>query len=350
MSDPNHRLSIVAVARKSQRLASVVVVFTLIVLSARAQDTETQRDSLVRPEPYIRVSNTDSNILLLEIAARRFLGGQPGDPEVWLSGVSHIGDSNYYKLVQDHLDAQTRVLYEGISPGQGEPEERVASSSATEVGRSDQAAHHLQSGLARALGLVFQMEAIDYRRPAFKNSDLSFGELRQILQRQETSKPAASAGAAQSFESLVRTMQGGSAWSPLIQGALNFVSASPRLQSLSRLLLIELLGRIEGEPGRIQGLPPDMRDLLEVLVQRRNDKVIEDLKMELARLGKGPGRSVSLFYGAAHMPDLEARLRKDFGYQPAEDLWLAAFFADLSGMTAEQREWVRKLVDSVQPR
>src|SRR3974390_2345140 len=67
------------------------------------------------PEPFVRVENTDSNLIQLQIAVREFVPARGRGPAVWLTGVSHIGDSNYYAALQQHLDAQTLVLFEGIS-------------------------------------------------------------------------------------------------------------------------------------------------------------------------------------------------------------------------------------------
>jgi len=42
------------------------------------------------------------------------------------------------------------------------------------------------------------------------------------------------------------------------------------------------------------------------------------------RIAAGEAR-IAIFYGAAHMPDFDARLRADFGLQPRETVWLEAW-------------------------
>src|SRR6267142_4821784 len=65
------------------------------------------------PAPYVRASTCESNVLELQIAARRFVPTRGKRPTVWLTGVSHIGSSNYFAKLQRYLDAQTLVLFEG---------------------------------------------------------------------------------------------------------------------------------------------------------------------------------------------------------------------------------------------
>src|SRR5207249_1728540 len=103
---------------------------------------------------------------------------------------------------------------------------------------------------------------------------------------------------------------------------------NPKLQGLSKLALIETIAQIKGDPSQLRGLPPQMNQLLEVLVQKRNQKVLEDLKAELKK--KAGLKSIAIFYGTGHMPDLESRLRTELNYRPAEQLWLTAFSVNLA--------------------
>ena len=94
----------------------------------------------------------------------------------------------------------------------------------------------------------------------------------------------------------------------------------------------------------MRGLPPEVRQLLEVLIQKRNQKVIADLKVQLQQVG--PRGSIAVFYGTGHMPDLEARLRKELRYHPAGQLWLTAFSVNLAqgGISNADRQFIRSLV------
>jgi hypothetical protein len=298
--------------------------------------------------PYVRIASSDSNHIELQIAAREFLPARKRDPVVWLTGVSHIGDTNYYAALQSLLDMQTLVLFEGVGSAQTQ-EEAQSSETAMPAPRSRGAEQEtqenhgsLQSAIASSLGLVFQLEAIDYRHPNFRNSDLSITQLRQLMAEQESA--SGTSGAGQSFDDLLGFMAGNSWFDSLLQIALRFLGANPKLQALGRLALIDLLGQLQGDPSRVQGLPLELRQVLEVLLQRRNEKVISDLKTQIPTIGSN--RSIAIFFGTGHMPDLETHLRQELKYRAGRDIWFTAFGVDLARakVSANERSFVENFV------
>ena len=192
----------------------------------------------------------------------------------------------------------------------------------------------MQSSLAASLGLVFQLEAIDYDRTNFRNSDLSVGQLRGLIARQRAG--AGEVGATQSFESLLQILEGGSLLDVVLQVGLRFLGANPKLQAMSKLALIETIAQMKGDPSQLRGLPPQMKQLLAVLIEQRNQKVVDDLKAELREMSRDS--SIAVFYGTGHMPDLEMRLRKQLRYKPAEQQWLTAFSVNLAQAGISQGE------------
>jgi len=105
-----------------------------------------------------------------------------------------------------------------------------------------------------------------------------------------------------------------------------------------------MFGQMQGDPAQLQGLPPDLKELLEVLIQKRNQKVLSDLKGEL---GKNPGpESVALFFGTGHMPDLERGLRGQLKYRPAGEEWYTALSVDLArtGITPGERQFIHAFI------
>src|SRR6266481_7250373 len=229
------------------------------------------------PQPYVRIIN-GSNTVQLQIASRKFVSRRGKRPFIWLTGVSHIGEPKYFAALQHHLDAQTLVLFEGINDSRAA---RSSSNSETNLeaepvqsGGSREKLSSLQVSMAETLGLAFQLEAIDYSRPNFLNSDLSVQQLREII---------AQTAAGESFESLLQMMEGGSWLDTVLQVVFQFLSTSPKLQGLSKLALMETIGEIQGDPAQMRGLPPQLKQLLDVLIVRRNQKVVADLKPQLAR-------------------------------------------------------------------
>jgi hypothetical protein len=300
--------------------------------------------------PWVQISHTQSNLVELQIAVRKFEPASGRGPAVWLTGVSHIGDSNYYARLQKHLDAQTLVLFEGVSessaPTMTPRTKNAAPAEATNAAPTDVATtakrSSLQTALASSLGLVFQLEAIDYQRPNFRHSDLTIPELQAILAEQ----PGATntAGADQTFDRLMQLIQGGTMFDTLLRTGLRFLGSSPKLQGMSKLALIEVLGQMQGDPGQLRGLPPSMTRLFQVLIQRRNQKVMSDL--QIARKSAGPRGSIAIFYGCGHNPDLERRLREEMNYHPVEQFWLTAFSVDLeaAGITSSDLSLITNLV------
>lgn len=71
------------------------------------------------PEPgttsYTREIASDDRATL-EVAIREMVPESGEGPRVWLIGVIHLGDANYYRAVQSTLDLYPAVLYEAVMP------------------------------------------------------------------------------------------------------------------------------------------------------------------------------------------------------------------------------------------
>ncbi|HTL59480.1 MAG TPA: hypothetical protein VL361_27665 [Candidatus Limnocylindrales bacterium] len=318
----------------------------LVILSGGCASQKASQSPDLPPEPYVRISNNDSNLVQLQIAVRKFVPARGHGPAIWLAGVSHIGDSNYYAALQEHLDAQTLVLFEGVAARARpstptSPRQAAHRDDASDKGSSSADDAGLQSSVATSLGLEFQLTAIDYQRPNFRNCDLTIPELRQLFAAEETS--TGSSGAGESFEGVLQLMQGGSFFDSVLQVGLRFLGASPKLRALGRLALIDVIGEIQGDFSHLQGLPPNMKELLQVLLERRNQKVVRELTNDLPRLDEDD--TIAVFYGTAHMPDLERRLRTELKYRPVTQLWLTAFSVNLAQSEVSENE--RALVQTL---
>jgi hypothetical protein len=58
-----------------------------------------------------------------------------------------------------------------------------------------------------------------------------------------------------------------------------------------------------------------------LLVEDRNKACIKVLQQQLT-VGK---KKIAIFYGAAHMPDFDKRLKEDFGMKRTESEWITAW-------------------------
>ena len=82
----------------------------------------------------------------------------------------------------------------------------------------------------------------------------------------------------------------------------------------------------------------------EVIIDQRNQVVIDDLKALLER--EPDLESVAILYGAAHMRDLGERLADQLGYRSDDERWITAFEVDMadSAVSPEQLRQLRHMV------
>ncbi len=340
----------------------------LVGQGAWAQTTATNRPvgaALARfaVEPFMRVTNGATGAVELQVAVRKLVPTNGVGPVIWLTGASHIGETNYYQQLQKHLDAQQLVLFEGIhARGKGGATNQVEKTNSVAGAKPEPAKPeatepepptkpgertNLQKEMAESLGLVFQLEAINYTGKNFRNSDLSVNEITAMLDKDD--EPASPDSPKEkrkneAFQTLLKAMEGNSMFSVLIKAGFKLIGGNPKFQAMTKLALIEALGGIRGDLSRMKSLPEDMQRLMEVLIQTRNEAVMKDLRVELKRAE--PPASISVFYGAGHMDDLERRVRRELGYRVESELWLPAFTVDYvkAGLSVIEATILRTMV------
>lgn len=297
------------------------------------------------PAPYLRVQRTAEGAATLEIAARSFRPASRRGPVVWLVGATHLGSRDYYFSLQRFLERQEVVLFEGVG-ADGAPFPRGGGSGDS-----------IQKALANALGLQYQLEAMDYTRPHFRHSDLSLEQLRRLLAGAQVADGAtgkASGGESGAtvapapgeveFRQLMQVMQGTGLLGGLARLGVALMGSSARLQAAAKLAFIELLGQTEGKLPELDGVSPGLQRLAQVLIEERNRRVLSDLE-EVLGLQPAPA-SVALFYGTGHMVHLEEHLRNRLGSRPFQELWFGAFGVDprAVGLSALEIGWVERIV------
>jgi hypothetical protein len=325
-----------------------------LLLALTSHFTQVLAADIPSGEGYTRIANPNTNTTQLQIALRKFVPEEKAGPTIWLAAVMHVGEPDYYTALQHFLSTQTIVLYEGINAeshphhvhdstnGSGAVPTAVPSPSGTN------APYSMQSTLAHSLGLVFQLDAIDYDHTNFLNSDLSIQQIQQVMASGMTLGPAGKegGGASSPFDTLLQIMDGSSFLGSLFKWGMQFIAASPEMQAVAKLTLIEAVGRLKGDLSDVQGLPPDWKDLIKVLIEARNRNLLDDLKDELKKVPNSG--SVAVFYGVGHMDDLEKRVTSELHYRPADQTWLTAFSVDLQkgGVSSAEAQMVRALVKS----
>ena len=331
----------------------------LLVLFAIAAGCATNKREIYEPvvytspensAPYLKINRISNEKLELQVAVRRFVPQQGTGAEIWLVGVTHIGESNYYSNIQMFLDKMTVVLYEGVGfseTKQNQSTESQNTSTHKNIAKKKSTDSSFQSKLAYSLGLNFQLDAIDYDRPNFKNCDMTVSQLQNVFTAQVATNKSMSTEGLREWEKIKQLYQGESLSTILMEYALKLIGSNPRMIALVKILFIETLGKIQGDINNWSGLPPGIKDLFQVLIQERNNLITSQLKEELSKCKRNS--RIALFYGAAHMSDLEKRLVKELNYRPLDQIWYKAFSVDLKEhkVTEFERTFISNTVDMV---
>jgi len=216
----------------------------------------------------------------------------------------------------------------------------------------------LQADMASALGLAFQMDAMDYERAHWRNSDLSFSELRRAFRGEDvaarTGPPADrtkpktpdaddSGESSPEAEALLSTLSGQGGMANVMKMMMRFVGSTPRSQASTKLMLAEMLTHADV---LLAAQPGPIGQMMDVILHRRNDRVLYDL--DQIRANEPDIEQVAVFYGGGHLQGLADGL-VERGYEPAGELWIPAITIDLKavGLTPEQAANARRMVSSM---
>jgi hypothetical protein len=204
-----------------------------------------------------------------------------------LVGAVHIADRAYFDTLNRRFTVYDAVLYELIGgPHPGRQSNRVTAGDGLDGLRL------LHQFLRQKLNLEGQLECIDYGAANFIHADLSAEAFSEAM--------------GQRLDSLLRM------WMKMMLAQTRDESAPQSLALLMRLLLggdsaTEMKRYIGRELDRMEPILASIEaDGGTVLIGERNRHAIEIMKREQAN-GR---RRLAIFYGAAHLPDLETRLQE----------------------------------------
>ncbi len=259
--------------------------------------TQTDSDSKKtrrRQVGYLRIiRDSHSNPLSLDAEIATF--GR-GNQTVDLVSALHVGEQSYYQQLNQEFKSYDAVLYELIAPDDVRPSGQEHSDNALTDG---------QMLLTNLLGLKFQLHEIDYNAPNFVHADLTPEQLFASMdKRGESAKQMI-------FQILQESLGTSTEIDPVDALALNVAlprimlkGARPGDHALLRRVFAVSFQKIDKVTAALSG--PNGSTLINV----RNQQALAVMQREFQR-----GRKrLAIFYGAGHMPDLEARLKK-LGYQ-----------------------------------
>ncbi len=220
-----------------------------------------------------------------------------------LMGAVHIGDSTYYDVLQKRFEAYESVLYELVAPKGTRPQRGRKGGGVVSM---------LQRGLKSALDLDFQLDAIDYSPKNFVHADLSPVE---FMKRMEASGDSM-------LKIMLRAMlvaaqrQKDGKGSKVTMGHILLGLLSKNRAHYFKFLFAQELDEIEAMLAAFGGKKGERS----VIIGERNAAAFSVLDEQL-HAGK---KRLAIFYGAAHLPDMETRLLAR-GFRRTELEWVTAW-------------------------
>ncbi|KAI5074619.1 hypothetical protein GOP47_0010580 [Adiantum capillus-veneris] len=274
--------------------------------------------------------------------------------QVDLVSAVHIADKDYFAALQEDLGAYDRVLYEMVAdkdPRQTNrnPRTRWRPSRRLPGGRKRNFSFFglIQRTMAFVLKLDFQLECLDYRKENWYHADLDYKTFSTLqLARGESLFSFARDMALVSLKNLTRATgmpENVDPWRarllwvskalpmPLIGlFVIESVCAPPdtplnQLPEVKALLDLDLSAAIKVFLAKqiATDFTEGAASMVEksVIIGERNRAAMEELR-EAFHDGC---KRVAIFYGGGHMPDMDRRLREQFGLVPKKVQWQTAW-------------------------
>jgi hypothetical protein len=249
--------------------------------------------------------------LALETSIVRYVPASgEGELAVDLVAAVHIGDRDYYKKLNKQFQQYDVVLYELVAP----PGTRIPKG-----GKRDLDPLGLVMQVAKSvLELELQTERIDYTKKNFVHADLSPSQMAEAIRKRGDDGLTLFLGLT---ADMLRQQN--------LREANQSKKPAPKEEELDILSLLldpdgpvklkrMLAQQFEDLQSPTSGLG---QTLTTILVADRNEAAMIVFQKELAK-GK---KKIAIFYGAAHMPDFDKRLRADFGLKPKSEQWITAW-------------------------
>ena len=280
-----------------KRLLLLLLPATLafVVLSAAAAE----------PTKFIRFVEEEQSDSL-QTAVVRY--ESPQKAKVDLVGAIHIADKAYFDALNLRFKSYEAVLYELVGPSfeeRNKPEVKQAAEKLQWVGQ-------LQGMMRDALKLHGQLEGIDYTAKNFVHADMDMSQFTQTQTQKQESFLSLYLKAAQAQQDANEKRGTNSDAAGMVM-LLKILTMKDSSTELKRMLAQEFDSVEDIMAGMETGGGT-------VLVGERNKVALKVMDQEIAA-GK---KRLAIFYGAAHLGDMEERLLKA-GFKRTGVEWLKAW-------------------------
>jgi len=254
---------------------------------------------------FIRLQRTDESVpAAMQTAVVSYQSAKRPGVEVALVGAVHVGDKSYYDELNKLFETYNVVLYELVAP------EGTRIPKGGRKGPSGHPIGMLQDGMSTILELSHQLNCVDYTKANFVHADMS---------PEDFSKSMEDRG--ESFvQMFLRLMGTGMAQSAAGGGGASDTALLMALFSKDRAMALKTImaQQFESLDGTLAALDGPGGS---AILTERNKRCFEVLDKQLES-GK---KRIAIFYGAAHLPDMERRLAADYGFKRSDEKWLTAW-------------------------
>ena len=255
------------------------------------------------PSKFMRFVKHDDRSASLESTVTSYVDAK--GRRVDLVGAVHVADSEYFELLNRIFQGYDSVLYELVKP---------KDAPVVPGAKGDSLVSAFQRGMKDVLGVEFQLDLIDYTAENLVHADLEPDEFFRLQEEKG--------------ENLLTLML------HVMLKEAERTADSPEAQAMPMALLLTmmskdrarglkmLLGKQFAELERIAaGFETTLAGEESVLLIDRNKAAMRVLEDEL---DDGKER-IAIFYGAAHLPDMERRLVHEFGFEKQDETWITAW-------------------------
>jgi len=258
--------------------------------------------------PYVRVTrDAHGKPVALETSIVRL--ALPGGQRVDLVSAVHVGETPYYDGLNARFTGYDAVLYEmvlSVPQGQKAPTGGIQ----IDPGKGSSLSQ-VQLAMARMLGLRFQLHAIDYARRNFRHADMTAAEFQRAMDQSGESPMSLLLKVFKvALENPTavddRELENIDIWAVLTR------EPTREEQMILRRVFAQSFEQVEQVLAEVQGT---------TLVAGRNQRALAVLDREL----KSGRRNVAIFYGAAHMADMEKRLARTLHARVVGREWVRAW-------------------------
>ena len=285
-------------------------VLPLLVLIAAASAGLLRAEEAKEPDKFVRFADEKGGGRL-ETAVVTYKND--AGVELKLVSAIHIGERSYFEGLAKDCEADDAVLYELVKekgvpvPAPGAIRRQVEENDGEAPGGGMKAVGDLQRFLKDTLNLEFQLDVIDYTKPNFVHADMDREQFEQ-----------AQAERGESFETMMlqqliaamrkpapEVIPGGGDPDQMLREMVKLVTR-PDMERQVKTFLAKQMDQMQDAAMGLDGPGGS------VILTERNKAAVKVLEETLKA---GEKKKISVFYGAAHMPDLAKRVR-EMGFKP----------------------------------